>query len=178
MKTTSPSPTIQQALIGAIDRLVRSKPFDEISVSELTKVAGVSRMTFYRHYHTVRDVLSTQVGCLLEEFTSGIHYTGDNYGYIIQTIYFFHHHRQFIKLLLAANRQDLLLRQVTVVMRELTTYNPYLVNFSKREIDYFVEYHTTGLMKVIIDWIQNGEPDTAENLANFLNQNIKKVPSP
>lgn len=176
MKTSNPSPFIRQALIGAIEQLVRNKPFDQISVSELTRVAGVSRMTFYRHYHNVIDVLSIEVAFLLAEFSSTIKYTGDNYGYIVQTIHFFDHHRKFIKILLRAGRQDLLLRKVAVVMKGLTAYNPHLDGFSTREIYYFVEYHTTGLMSVIIDWIQNDEPDSVAELANFLNQNIQKSP--
>lgn len=108
-------------------------------------------MTFYRHYHNVIDVLSMQVTSLLNEFTANIKYTGDNYDYIVRTIKFFDNHRKFIKILLRTDRQDLLLRKVTGVMKELTTYNPHLNNLSPRELYYFVEYHTIGLMSVIID---------------------------
>lgn len=133
-------------------------------------------MTFYRHYHNVIDVLSMQVTSLLNEFTANIKYTGDNYDYIVRTIKFFDNHRKFIKILLRTDRQDLLLRKVTGVMKELTTYNPHLNNLSPRELYYFVEYHTIGLMSVIIDWIQHDEPDSIESLANFLDKNIKKDP--
>lgn len=38
-------------------RLMKSKPLDKISVSELCKEAGINRATFYRHYDLPRDVL-------------------------------------------------------------------------------------------------------------------------
>ena len=44
---------MQQALL----RLLRTKELSEISVTELTRTAGVARVTFYRNYNDMADVL-------------------------------------------------------------------------------------------------------------------------
>lgn len=169
---THPSSLTQEALIGGLERLINKKSFEEISISKLTQIAGISRTTFYRNYHNIVDVLNYQIKLLLEEFNSSIKYEGDNYSYIFQVITFFDQYRGFIRLLLKANRQDLLLQKVAGVMEQLVAYNPHLDNFSKVKLYYFIEYHTTGLMSVILDWIKNEEPETTEELAAFLTENI------
>lgn len=174
MTTSHPSQITQEVLIGSIERLITKKPFDEISVSELTKVAGISRMTFYRNYRNIIQVLSYQIDLLLAEFSTTVPYTGNDYQYIKQVITFFHAHRDFIKILLSANQQNLLLQEVATILKQLATRNQYLDAFSKKEAYYFVEYHTTGLMSVVIDWIQNDEPEPIDELARFLTANSRR----
>lgn len=174
MANSHPSRITQEALIGSIERLITKKSFNDISVSELTKVAGISRMTFYRNYRNIIQVLSYQVDLLLAEFTTTITYNGDDYQYIKQVIEFFQAHRDFIKVLLSANQQNLLLQEVATILKKLATHNQYLTAFTEKETYYFVEYHTTGLMSVIIDWIQNGEPEPVDELAKFLTANSRR----
>ena len=44
---------ITEALFALMDKM----PYDEISVSDIAKKAGVGRATFYRHYKTKEDVI-------------------------------------------------------------------------------------------------------------------------
>ncbi len=39
-------------------RLLKDKPLDKISITELCREAGINRTTFYRHYEWPRDVLT------------------------------------------------------------------------------------------------------------------------
>ena len=55
-KNTSNSLTrewMQQALL----RLLKTKELSKITVTELTQTAGVARVTFYRNYNDMADVL-------------------------------------------------------------------------------------------------------------------------
>lgn len=47
----------RECMFLALKRLLKQKPFEEITVSELIKVAGVSRTTFYRNYHSLAGIL-------------------------------------------------------------------------------------------------------------------------
>lgn len=47
----------KEVLFMDLCKLVEEKPFDEITIQELTSTAGVSRTTFYRNYHSLEDVL-------------------------------------------------------------------------------------------------------------------------
>ena len=41
----------------ALISLLKKKPFEYITVSEICETAGVNRSTFYLHYETVGDLL-------------------------------------------------------------------------------------------------------------------------
>ena len=64
----------QYALATALKEMMASQPIDTISVLELSKKCGVSRKTFYYHYHDIYDLL-TQV--FLEEKITGAQFAED-----------------------------------------------------------------------------------------------------
>ena len=52
----------------ALISLLKKKPFEYITVSEICKTAGVNRSTFYLHYETVGDLLDETARYLLNDF--------------------------------------------------------------------------------------------------------------
>lgn len=54
----------------ALISLLKKKPFDYITVSEICETAGVNRSTFYLHYETVGDLLEETTRYLLNDFLS------------------------------------------------------------------------------------------------------------
>ena len=57
-ETTNRSRFTQDCLLMALEQLLKEKPIDDITVSEITSLAGVSRTTFYRNYDSIEDILS------------------------------------------------------------------------------------------------------------------------
>ena len=54
----------------ALISLLKQKPLDYITVSEICKTAGVNRSTFYLHYETISDLLRETTRYLLDQFMS------------------------------------------------------------------------------------------------------------
>ena len=54
----------------ALISLLKKKPFEYVTVSEICKTAGVNRSTFYLHYETVGDLLAETTRYLLNDFLS------------------------------------------------------------------------------------------------------------
>ena len=54
----------------ALISLLKKKPFEYITVSEICEGAGVNRSTFYLHYETIGDLLEETARYLLNEFSS------------------------------------------------------------------------------------------------------------
>lgn len=48
---------VMESLTEALLQLMRTKPLSEISVSELCDKAGVSRVSYYRNYNSMADIL-------------------------------------------------------------------------------------------------------------------------
>ena len=47
-----------EAILGAFFKLVREKKPDRITVSDITKTAGIARSTFYNHYQDIPSLIS------------------------------------------------------------------------------------------------------------------------
>lgn len=54
----------------ALISLLKKKPFEYITVSEICETAGVNRSTFYLHYETISDLLNETAGYLINDFRS------------------------------------------------------------------------------------------------------------
>lgn len=48
---------IKESITEALLILIRKKPFEEITITEISKLAGVSRVSFYRNFDSKEDVL-------------------------------------------------------------------------------------------------------------------------
>lgn len=48
---------IKESLTEALLILIRKKPFEEITITEISKLAGVSRVSFYRNFDSKEDIL-------------------------------------------------------------------------------------------------------------------------
>lgn len=47
----------ERALMGALTTLLKNKPFEDITVSDLCQAATIRRATFYKHYHDKYDFM-------------------------------------------------------------------------------------------------------------------------
>ncbi|ANK61864.1 hypothetical protein AYR56_01515 [Loigolactobacillus backii] len=163
------SKAIEEYLLGALKRLLKKKTFDEISITELTKVAGISRMTFYRHYQNITDILTNEMAEIVNELTDKLgSKTVVQHEGLVFIMQFLKDHASFIRILLLAQQQDILRDNISQVLAKLSANKKKLQNLNAREIDYYVRYHSTGLTSVIIDWVTKKQPETPEELATFL----------
>jgi len=163
------SENTREYLLGALARLIEKKDFDAISVSELTRVAGISRMTFYRHYGNVADVLSQELARLVATLPEYKHLPVQEYGAVMMFyMQFFSEHAEFMQLLLKAGQEPMLRRAVMTVMTNLAESKESLQNFNTAEKRYYILYQAAGLDSVIIDWLAHGQQETPEQMATFI----------
>ena len=58
----------KESIFTALMILMKKKNFKEISITEITNKAGVSRMAFYRNYNIKEDIITTYIDELLKEY--------------------------------------------------------------------------------------------------------------
>lgn len=54
----------KQAIVNAVFELVKKRPLDDVSVTEICRRAGVSRQTFYRCFKDKYDAVMWYIGCV------------------------------------------------------------------------------------------------------------------
>ena len=97
---------VKQDMYKALLRLMGDKAFSSISVSDITSEANVSRMSFYRNYNAIEDILTEHLVEVVEEYRAKESDTES------KTV-FFYLHREFIDALITAGMGDLFLAKIT-----------------------------------------------------------------
>lgn len=58
----------KECIVSALLQLTDIKPLSSVTISELCKKAGVSRMTFYRNYASVEDIFTKRLEEIFQQY--------------------------------------------------------------------------------------------------------------
>lgn len=139
--------------------LIRTTRFSQLSISDLTTRAGVSRMAFYRHYATKEAVLIDYVQERLEplyDFLTRLPHKGPLFLYQAYFQYVDEHSGLFV---------DLINTGAELVPAEC--FRNYVVRFYAKNVlqvpfapdfkRYFNSYVGAGLYQMTLDWVKDGK---------------------
>lgn len=62
----------RKALFEAFDRLLCTKDYDKITISELAREADIDRKTFYLHYSSIDDMIDDKVDAMVAEILDDV----------------------------------------------------------------------------------------------------------
>jgi AcrR family transcriptional regulator len=63
---------VEEAIIGAFERMIGVKPAEKITVTDIIRTAGIVRSTFYNHYQDIPDLLESYENRTLTEISEMI----------------------------------------------------------------------------------------------------------
>lgn len=110
---------VKRDMYKALLKLMREKAFSEISVSDITSEAKVSRMAFYRNYNAIEEILTEHLDEVVEEYKTEDVVVIDNKKafydkkYMLHCFRFFYGQREFINSLISSGMGDLFLAKIT-----------------------------------------------------------------
>lgn len=67
-KVQSTNVFIKKCIAQALMKLLQKKELSAISITELTKVAGVSRMAYYRNFNSKEEIISSYCEIILQQY--------------------------------------------------------------------------------------------------------------
>ncbi|MBQ9027877.1 MAG: TetR/AcrR family transcriptional regulator [Lachnospiraceae bacterium] len=160
--------TSQAAIADALLTIMKSKPYNRISVSEICKCAGVSRQTFYSLFVSKDDVISCVLArnyCFrleeqdccsasmsLEEICRAYSY------YITQT-------RDILDLLVA---NDIMYLMQDSLYRSFITCHSYLPDHTKEDRIYAADFLAGGLTGIARNYVLQGRDTSRDHLEDIL----------
>lgn len=164
----------QIAFVNALFQLMAEKPFDQISISELSDRAQYDRRTFYRYFQSKKDVLYLHCVSLLQEMTKELkkEMLTPRFGFLAY-FEFWNQHRDFLTLLdrqgllyfLGENQDQLLYQNVgTAIQGDLPKQLGEVSEFSQ----YAYYFTLGGLWQTLILWIHTGMKLTPERLTQHI----------
>ena len=169
----------------ALIALLKKKPFDYITVSEICEEAGVNRSTFYLHYETIGDLLAETTRYLLDDFLA--YFSTDTKAialnladcelndlificdkYLSPYLSYVKDHKEIFGTALLYN-QTLGFEDVYKRMFD-NIFNPILERFqytpSNRQ--YVMMYYLNGVNAIILEWLRNGCDKSIQEIAEII----------
>ncbi|RSX49484.1 TetR/AcrR family transcriptional regulator [Bifidobacterium callimiconis] len=176
-------------LTEALLELMKSKPVDRITVTELTERADVNRVTFYSHYGNVRALLDTVMDEVTVSCRSRIEthadqiIAGDFLPLATDILTYVDEHEQVFSVMvssagevlfnrLADDIRDVCNRVVDPVSQAVESTGERLGDAELRRAemirDYQFDYIMGGIMNVVRNWFAGGRREPIEFVAAIL----------
>jgi len=165
--------------------LLKKKPFDYITVSEICKAAGVNRSTFYLHYENIGELLNETARYLLDDFLT--YFTADTKAaifhleersldelifigdkYLVPYLTYIKNNKEVFQTALSYNKV-LGFEEVYKRMFE-KIFNPILDRFRyPPDIrQYVMMYYLNGISAITGEWLKNGCEKSVKEISEII----------
>lgn len=157
-----------ELICGGLRRCLKEKSFESVTISDIQRVSGVSRSTFYRNFDRMEDVLALMCDRVFEEaFLS-------DYANISEAVFrTWFRHADMIEAVVGIGRGDMLyasLRRCTSRMRSgLPEWG------DAAPLDYLASIIASSMMGIMITWVERGKKESEEELKGVILQSFKAM---
>ena len=147
---------IQTALI----RLMKQKELNDITITELTKAAGVSRTTYYRNYYDKEDVLQDLFTGLMWEIAAQILAAKTVYDTALAVFNGIRKNADVYRILMKANYAQAMLKEITRIASSDLPEDPPLEQMR-------IAFLTGALFNMVRVWMDDDMQQSPEQMAGL-----------
>lgn len=156
---------IKACIAKALVELMKEKDLKDISITEITKKAGVSRMSYYRNYYYKEDILNSYMDEILNTYNEyRISFISSNgysiYPIILHVFETFKQHKDFV---LALDRSNL----SSIIQNKLNEYIKEIYNADDVHSTYQVIMFSGALYNSCKTWLSTGLNEDPKFLARI-----------
>jgi AcrR family transcriptional regulator len=163
----------KESIFGALMSLMEKKDFKNISITEVTQKAGVSRMAFYRNYSIMEDILIDHLDDMFREYSNLLnHKEISNYEMTRLYFYYFRQHQKFIENLLRSKLAHLILERTVEFLNILSTAVTCTMDCSPEFEKYNIAFLAGGFFNVLITWCKSGMNESDEKMAEMVYERL------
>lgn len=157
-----------ELICGGLKRCLKEKSFESVTISDIQRISGVSRSTFYRNFDRMEDVLALMCDRVFEEAFAS------DYSNISEAVFrTWFRHADMIEAVVGIGRGDMLyasLRRCTSRMRSgLPEWG------DAAPLDYLASIIASSMMGIMITWVERGRRESEEELKDMILQSLKAM---
>jgi len=169
-KKTGQSDYLKECLRESYFSLLAQKSNDSISISEIVKLAGVSRMSFYRYYQNKDELVQQYLTDSFDDFIKTVKQDQVEDPLEAAAIFFsfFRHHKAPIKLLIEQNLFHLLIGSFSNFLQRSNLAIDSNPNISQDKLKYYYEYASAGILNLAKAWVEGEMKESDQKMAQVL----------
>lgn len=172
----------RQWLVDSLLDIMKTKPYKDITVSELSAHADLARRTFYRHFSTMEEVLDSTLQQLCDEFAAYFVENQPKRGDLHNMIYiyftFWEQHKEFLLILQKNDMMHLLLKKVLPQARNeirSALLNGNVMEENTQYLEYASYFTEGGAWNLMVKWLGDGAVLTPEEMADIVDIIIRTM---
>ena len=156
----------KRALLRAFGQLLEEKPFNKITITDLTARCGLNRMTFYYHFDNIYELMIWGLEMQMREVSRDcINYENWKTGYL-RVYYFALEHRSYIKKIFQTIAQENLEHYLNKIAERmvLAVIEERLEGRALSEDDklFTAQICAYVLVGALVGWVSRGMKETPE----------------
>lgn len=172
-----------QRMDRAFLALLAEKDFEYITVKELCQCAGVNRSTFYLHYETLGDLLNESVERTIEEFVRRFHDADLSQKlktcpldelflitpqYLLPYFSYIQENQRLFRTMVERSSSLGLQKKYQHLFQNI--FDPILARFQVplKDRKYTMTFYIHGIVAIVMEWLENGCPESVEEIAQLV----------
>ncbi len=167
-------------IVRGLQECLKTTPLKGITVSDIHRVTGISRATFYRLFDTPEDVLIYQLDQMTET-SADIYLTQQGLSsaqLLEKTMALGLQNHDFLKALVVNGRYDLLFSYTEKNFRKLDHQKRiFPEDMTKEERDYIIAYMSMSMVAGLITWARNGQRETVKDIVRYQKRYLQVMSS-
>lgn len=161
---------LKECMADALFILLQTKSIEEITISEVTALANVSRITYYRNFTSKESMIEFKLDKLIDEWIR-VHPRKESasaYESSLSFFQFFYSIHEIVQTLIRANLSVMLLNRLILKFHGFNTPDR---NEYYRQI--FISF---GLCGIILTWIDNDMKESPEEMVKTVSRRFFPQP--
>lgn len=160
-RTNSANLLVRESVETALTNLMKEKPFEEITICEIVKKAGVGRTSFYRNYFYKEDVLFSKMDDIAAEWSKTADYSNSNI--CEKILYLFEKERPILEILYKNNLEYLMYK----LIRKYFGVSEEIKNNTQA---YLLSFWAGAFFGWCDEWAKRGMKETPEEILLMIKQ--------
>jgi AcrR family transcriptional regulator len=159
---------MKESIFNALLALMDEKEFNDITVTNITQKAGVSRISYYRNYKSKEEIITNYINEFFEIYLEKLQGTEfEVYEYMCKFFSYIRKNKQLMNCLIRSNLSNLLLERFEFYFYFIFE-NLIKSDRSPMAKKYELYFIVGGLHKIIIQWVKNDLKESDEQMASIL----------
>jgi len=158
----------RESIFTALSQLMGKEDYSIISITQITKKAGVSRMAYYRNYDCKEKIITDYFDYKFNKYLNKeVSSKGVNVNkFLFHCFIFFRNNELLIKNMMKANLKDVIREKFSQYLKLI--YQDKDNNLLPNVSNYSICYITGGLFEVLIAWINNEMLESDEKISEIV----------
>lgn len=158
--------------VNALIELMNEKPYHQISISELSNKADLSRRTFYRLFKSMDEILLFYIHSLWAKKSDELYNSSDK-SYLHTSEFVLHFWYEYKELTILLYRNGL----ISIMLQFINEISPEIYHVQKANrklakkpeaLEYALSYSSGGILNIICTWASKGMDKSPEELMALL----------